>query len=379
MRLEVRDFAHIKHADVEFGDLTALVGPQAAGKSLLLQLWKLALDWDEVVRSLRATGYPLTNRQQLLDAYFGEGMRTAWRRTTRVRINGEPFDPARRLRENQRRRAAKVFFVPAHRALLVSEGWPLPFDRLKADTPAVARLFSQSLYERFTGAEAGDLFPVERTLKRDVRALIDAAVFHGGKVRLQQPGLQKRLELRHGATELPFMTWTAGQREFTPLLLGLYKVLPPRMQRKDPSIDWVIIEEPEMGLHPQAISAVMALVLELLWRGYRVVLSTHAPLILDVIFAMQVLRGSKAGHRRLQQAFGLGDSQNTLGMLKAALAKSTKTYALGFDALGRTSTTDISTLDPGSDEPTVADWGGLTGFSSRFGAAIARAVAEGDA
>ena len=50
------------------------------------------------------------------------------------------------------------------------------------------------------------------------------------------------------------MTWTAGQREFTPLLLGLYHLLPPRKLLKQPHIEWVIVEEPEMGLHPQAIT-----------------------------------------------------------------------------------------------------------------------------
>ena len=38
----------------------------------------------------------------------------------------------------------------------------------------------------------------------------------------------KRLNLIHGESRLPFMTWTAGQREFTPLLLGLYHLLPSR-------------------------------------------------------------------------------------------------------------------------------------------------------
>ncbi len=32
-------------------------------------------------------------------------------------------------------------------------------------------------------------------------------------------------------------------------------------------IDWLIIEEPEMGLHPQAVMVFMLLVLDLLWRG----------------------------------------------------------------------------------------------------------------
>ncbi|HCF59223.1 MAG TPA: hypothetical protein DFS52_14675, partial [Myxococcales bacterium] len=64
----------MKEARIEFGDLTVLVGPQAGGKSLLLQIWKLAIDAGEVVSALRAAGYSLPNPGELLDAYFGEGM-----------------------------------------------------------------------------------------------------------------------------------------------------------------------------------------------------------------------------------------------------------------------------------------------------------------
>jgi energy-coupling factor transporter ATP-binding protein EcfA2 len=372
--LEVRGLAQIAHARIEFGDLTVLVGPQGAGKSLLLQTWKLALDSGEIVSALRDAGSPLSSAEELLDAYYGEGMSVAWGAKTRVLVDDEPMLLRNVLRA--REDPARVFFVPAHRALLMSEGWPAPFMRLKADTPTVARLFSQSLYERFTGRKAGDLFPVERRLKKSVRELIDGAVFHGGRVRLEKAGLQTRLELGYGKTRLPFMTWTAGQREFTPLLLGLYRVLPERRQRKDPEIEWVIIEEPEMGLHPEALNAVMALVLDLLWRGYRVVLSTHSPFVLDVVFALQSLREAKQGARRLREAFGLPGTKEVRASMAAALEKSTRTYFLGFDQRLRVRSRDISSLDPGAEDKATAEWGGLTGFSGRFGRAIAAAVSE---
>lgn len=372
--LEVRKLGQIAHARIEFGDLTVLVGPQAAGKSLLLQTWKLGLDSGEIVSALRDAGTSLENKNELLDAYYGEGMSTAWVGKTRVSINGQPLRPEELL--HARKAEGRVFFVPAHRALLMAEGWPAPFMRLKADTPAVARLFSQSLYDRFTGKQAGDLFPVERRLKQGVRTLIDEAVFHGGTVRLEKAGLQTRLQLGYGKTQLPFMTWTAGQREFTPLLLGLYRVLPERSKRKEEDIEWVIIEEPEMGLHPQALTAVMALVLDLLWRGYRVVLSTHSPVVLDVVFAIQSLRDKKQGARRLREAFGLPAGAENVRFISEALNKSTRTYALEFDEELRVHGRDISSLDPGADDATTSGWGGLTGFSGRFGKAISDAVNE---
>ncbi len=42
--LEVSSFGPIKQGKVEFGDLTILVGPQASGKSLLVQLFKAIED-----------------------------------------------------------------------------------------------------------------------------------------------------------------------------------------------------------------------------------------------------------------------------------------------------------------------------------------------
>lgn len=373
--LEVKNLGQIKRAKIEFGDLTVLVGPQAAGKSLLLQTWKLALDAGEIVQALRAAGLLLSDQVELLDAYFGEGMSAAWTAGTEVLVNGKPLELKRLLHAPAK--VPEVFFVPAHRALLMSEGWPAPFMRLKADTPTVARLFSQSLYDRFTGKEAGDLFPVERRLKESLRELIDKAVFHQWRILLRKSGLETRLALKSGKTTLPYMTWTAGQREFTPLLLGLYRVLPPRRQRKDPDIEWVIIEEPEMGLHPQALSALMALVFDLLWRGYRVVISTHSPFVLDVMFAMRSLQGSSNAVKLLREAFELPSTKEVRGFLGEALTKTTRAYFLEFDEAGdKVRSRDISSLDPGSEDPSVANWGGLTGFSGRFGDAIARAAVE---
>jgi len=42
--LTVRNLGPIRRADIEIGDLTLLVGPQASGKSIFLRLLKLVLD-----------------------------------------------------------------------------------------------------------------------------------------------------------------------------------------------------------------------------------------------------------------------------------------------------------------------------------------------
>ncbi len=377
--LEVKHFAQIDDARVEFGDLTVLVGPQASGKSLLLQWLKIAIDIGEVVFALKEAGHDVKTEKNLLDLTFGEGMSGAWTDgKTEVRFDGSLVSPHSWIRGLKRKQQGSVFFIPAHRALLLAEGWPAPFQKLNADTPVVARLFSQNLYQRFSGRQAASLFPVERILKEEYRNLIDEAVFHGGKVELEKEGLRYRLRLSFDELSLPFMTWTAGQREFTPLLLGLYHVLPPRQVKKRKEIDWVVIEEPEMGLHPQAIAVVMLLVLDLLWRGYKVVISTHSPLVLDIVWAIRRLHEHSARWQLLTHAFRANETQSMHKVMDYALAADYRVYFMDIDQKTRRVTTrDISQLDPDASDNNEATWGGLTGFSSRFGDAVRSAVNEG--
>lgn len=375
--LVVKSFAQIAEASIEFGDLTVLVGAQGTGKSLVLQWLKTALDGKQIVGALADAGQDVSKPDALIDLIFGVGMGGAWSKDTVVTFDKKPIRPLTigKLGDG----AEKLFFIPAHRAMLISDGWAAPFQKLTAETPVVARLFSQNLFDRFTAREGDTLFPLDRVLKKQYRDLIDDAVFHGGKVGLQQDHQHaKRLKLTHGSSQLPFMTWTAGQRELTPLLLGLYHLLPPRNKLKQEHIDWVVIEEPEMGLHPQAITAFMLLVLDLLWRGYRVVLSTHSPLVLTVVWMLRRLRETHARWQLVCDAFGIQpDSRRDLKKVAdAALAANVQTYLLAFGNDGRVRSKDVSSLDPGAQDDDVSGWGGLTGFSSRFGDAVRQAVNE---
>jgi len=379
--LEVKHFAQIEEARIEFGDLTVLVGPQATGKSLLLQWLKIAVDIGEIVFALKEAGHDVKTAKNLLDLTFGEGMSASWTtEKTVVRFDGNSITPSSWTKGLKRKLNGSVFFIPAHRALLLAEGWPAPFLKLNADTPVVARLFSQSLYQRFSGRQAAALFPVERILKEQYRKLIDEAVFHGGKVELEKEGLRYRLRLSFkDGPSLPFMTWTAGQREFTPLLLGLYHVLPPRKEKKLSEVDWVVIEEPEMGLHPHAITVFMLLVLDLLWRGYKVVISTHSPLVLDIVWAIRRLSEYRARWQLLSRAFAVKRPASVREVMEHALKSAYRVYFLEIDPTSRrVSSRDISNLDPGSADNREATWGGLTGFSSQFGEAVRDAVNEAE-
>jgi hypothetical protein len=367
--LHIEDFAHIREVHIEFGDLTVLVGPQATGKSLALQWLKTALDGKHIVAALREAGQEV-EPSILIDLIFGVGMGSAWRKDESVvKLDDKPIKPSSIAALGGAHET--VFFIPAHRAMLISDGWAAPFQKLTAEVPVVARLFSQNLFDRFSRRSGDKLFPLDRVLKKPYRELIDAAVFHGGIVRVEKDAHHtKRLKLTHGSSQLPFMTWTAGQREFTPLLLGLYHMLPERKKTKIESVDWVVIEEPEMGLHPEALRVFMLLVLDLLWRGYRVVISTHSPMVLTAVWMLRRLQEESAAWQRVCDGFGIKRSQQMEPVAKAVLKKELRTYSLALDSEGMVRSKDISSLDPGDDDDEVSGWGGLTGFATTFSRAV---------
>ncbi len=71
--IRVTNLGQIKEADINFGDLTLFVGPQATGKSILLQLIKLLLDSQDIVNNLNNNGYDWEeNTDEFYELYFGD-------------------------------------------------------------------------------------------------------------------------------------------------------------------------------------------------------------------------------------------------------------------------------------------------------------------
>lgn len=378
--LTIKNFAQIESVEVPLRDLVVLVGPQATGKSLVLEMLKLAIDRNRIVRSLKQHGLTWNGPNELVALYFGGGFENSWTKTTRVvHIEHEIS-----IRDLTKARAYKgedaVFYIPAHRTLAIAEGWPRPFAQYQIETPFVARRFSEQLLTSLNQGLVGKgkIFPHDRRLKDAFRRLIDESIFHGATLRLDTARMRKQFVLEYGTSNdsvsatLPFMTWTAGQREFTPMLLGLYHLLPPGNAPKKKEIQWAIVEEPEMGLHPKGIVAVMAVVLDLLARGYKVAISTHSPTVLEVVWGMSRLREHPQGPERLCKMMGLPHRDKKV--LKTAAEALKKTHAvvhLQHSSNGKVLSKDISRLDPGSPDPREWGWGGLTGFSARVAEAIA--------
>ena len=265
-----------------------------------------------------------------------------------------------------------MFFVPSQRALLVGDGWAAPFQKLGTDVPVVARLFSQTLFELISSG--GVFFPAPSRFGQEIHDQIDRAVFHGATVSVCDSVHQRRLCLVRENTRLPYMAWTTGQREFVPLLLGLHYLLPHVKTRKRKHVDWVVIEEPEMGLHPRAITVVLLLVLDLLWRGYRVVLSTHSPHVLAAVWMLQRLKEHHAPWHLVCGAFEVKRDAQMRKVAAEALRKDYRVHYMFFDDAMQVRSKNISSLDVEDADDAISSWGGLAELSSRFGKAVRQAV-----
>ncbi len=381
-QITLRSIGQIRKADVTMGDLTVLVGPQATGKSIFLQLLKLTQDGSAIKQSIKKYGLDWQhNWGNFLSLYFGEGMQGLWSSRSRVKVDSVPVDFDKLIYSRGRTPPESVFLIPAQRVLILKNGWPRPFMDYAAGDPFCVRNFSEhvrQLMEAGLGQGKSAVFPQENRLKKALRDSLDASVFNGAKVDLDRESFQNRLVLDVGSGEarLPYMAWSAGQREFMPLLLGLYWLMPPTKTPKKKDVRWVVIEEPEMGLHPQAISSFMLLVLEMLSRGYRVVLSTHSPSVLDIIWAVRELQGRKARAGALRDLFQFPRWRAGLKeMFSEVLGKKKlRTYFFGKREDGMVTVEDISSLDPGSDREDVAGWGGLSGFSGHAADIVAKVV-----
>jgi hypothetical protein len=269
-----------------------------------------------------------------------------------------------------------MFFIPAQRVLSLREGLTRPFTDYRAGDPFVVREFSEKLHQlvqtEFT--QTPDLFPKSNRLKKDLRDLLDQHIFGGFGLKTSTDRFQRRMVLNSPGSDanLPYLVWSAGQREFVPLLLGLYWLIPAAKVTRRAKLEWVVIEELEMGLHPNAISVTMLLVLELLTRGYKVCLSTHSPHVLDVVWALRVIREQGGSANDVLDLFDLPRTAPMKTLAQQVLKKDTKVYY--FQRGGAVH--DISRLDPGADNTAESGWGGLSEFSGRVGEVVARVAAR---
>ncbi len=378
--LIVNHLAHITEAEITFGDLTVFVGPQAGGKSLLAQLWKLHLDSGFIQSRLRTFGHVWRVWSDFLRLYFGRGYEGIWQGTY-VEVDGQPVVPDKILSTyrgiipNER-----VFYIPARRelSLVYGRGWPLPFGGFDDGTPYVLCQYSEEmrlfLDKKFPGPDS-IIFPAKYWLPQYLQEQLAASVYPGVVLRVDV-ARQRRLilEIQKKRTRLPIDSWTAGQREFTPLLLAfdyLFSLKKSPGQR----YEWIVIEEPERSLHPQAIVGVIQSLLHLLCMGYKVVLMTHSPIVVEWAWLMQRLKTVplKIGQEALLEYLGISQVSQTAKIIAEGLKKEIRIL---FFRRGDTEATvvDISFPTAWDANPDIAEWGGLATPTERARRILSRAL-----
>lgn len=373
-RVRMNNVGPINEADVTLGDLTVLVGPQATGKSVFLQVLKLIVDFPAIQAELRHFNIDWQgNPQSFFELYFGDGMGDLWGPKSKLWVDSETRSlPDFTKSPGNRSKDERLFFIPAQRVMSLRDGLTRPFTDYRAGDPFALREFSEKLHGLVQNEFGKDpaLFPKANRLNKPLREPLVEHVFGGFGLNVDAEKFQKRIVLSPpaGGKSLPYLVWSAGQREFVPLLLGLYWLLPPGKVSIRGKLEWVVIEELEMGLHPKAISAALALVFELLSRGYRVCLSTHSPHVLDVVWGLQFLKANGGTQKEVLDILGIKPSTSTHKLAESALGKTFKVHSFRRNARVE----DISGLDPMSESKEEAGWGGLTEFSGRVGDVVAK-------
>lgn len=380
--IKLTNLGPIKRADVAFGDLNVFVGPQATGKSIFLQLIKLLVDQTAIQDELRRFNIHWNDDPvSFFELYFGEGLGEIWHGSSALQVDGKDEDLRRMAKASRKRQKdEQLFFIPAQRVLSLREGLTRPFTDYRSGDPFVVREFSERLHGLVQNEFGRDpaLFPKTNRLHRSLRRLLSENIFGDFQLAVGEEKFQKRIVLNppgKGGKPLPYLVWSAGQREFVPLLLGFYWLIPPAKISRRGKLNWVVIEELEMGLHPKAITSTIALVLELLSRDYRVCLSTHSPHVLDVVWALQFLRDNGGTARDVLDIFQLERNGSMQDLAESALKK--KIVVNYFQRNGEVR--DISSLDPGSDSVEESGWGGLTEFSGHVGDIVARVARRAQA
>lgn len=393
VRLRLQNLGPIAEADLRFKDLTVFVGPQASGKSIALQFLKLALDLDSVHGTMLNYGLDWDDTSAtFFDRYLGEGMSSVWNEGSSVQLDGKSYalraltrakGLSRRASPDAGASKSRVFYIPAQRVMIARDGITRPFTDYRTADPFVLREFSQLMHEivqNELSKGGAKLFPKSQRFNEALKKVVSDHIYGGWEVILDASSGARELALvppasARGAsspTSLKYMAWSAGQREFTPLLFGLYRLIPSGATRTKIPLTHVVLEEPESGLHPRAIAGVLAFVLELLRRGYKVAISTHSLFFVEAVWALARLREHGGTGTDVVEML-LGRRSSTIAEAAAAALK--KEYAVYYFDRG-SKVQDISSLDLGSEVEPMANWGGLISFSERVERVIARTAAR---
>ena len=379
--LNIKNFGPIAEAHIGLNDLTILIGAQASGKSLCLELLKLLIDKKFITATMDRYNYVISkNPDNILNFYFGEGLSKMWTETTQIHYQGKCYTRQSLLGKGKAESKEGVFYIPAQRILSVSDGRPKSFMEYDSSTPFVLRQFSETLriFLQFGLSGGKTVFPLKNRLKTGIKKSLQGSIFHDGKVIIDDTTSQKKMQLSVNDMNIPFMAWSAGQKEFMPLLMAFYCLSGPPQNVVDKSqYRYVVLEEPEMGLHPRAIQSVLLQTLELVQNGYKVILSTHSQVLLEFVWAFRVISRSSATSAQkenmLLRMFEMEDFDSIKNMMNGVFSKNISTYYFS-NRDGGVKTIDISSLDVTSEDTDISDWGGLSQFSGKASEIVSQVI-----
>lgn len=379
--LYIKNWGPISEAHIRLGDFTILTGAQASGKSLCLQLFKLLKDKVFVASTMDRYNYVVSkNPDNILNFYFGDGLSRLWTYETEISDGERSYNKSCLLGKGDQGAKESVFYIPAQRIISVSDGRPKNFMEYDAATPFVLRQFSETLRMFFQYGFNGSriVFPMPNRLKSGIKSSLQDSIFHSGKVTIDESSGQKKIQLSLAGMNIPFMAWSAGQKEFMPLLMAFYCLSGPPQNVVDRNkYRYVVLEEPEMGLHPRAIQSVLLQTLELVQNGYKVLLSTHSQVLLEFAWAFNVISDSDATpeqkEKLLRRMFGVEHYESIGNMMKGIFEKCIHTYYFSDKGNGVKSV-DISSLDVVSEDTDISDWGGLSQFSGKASEVVSKVI-----
>lgn len=379
-QFSIKNLGPISEASVEFGDLTFLVGPQATGKSLFLETLKLVSDRDHIVRTLDTYSYVTGRVENILNAYYGDGMSKLWREETSATYGERTYSGTSWLLEKDHEPSPKesLLYIPAQRILSISDGRPKNFMEFDAATPYVLRHFSEAL--RLFFGQVTLMGDGMIGFKSDVGgehhqtilySRAEQEIFNHADITIEEDRGQKKLFQRIDGMRVPFMSWSTGQKEFIPLLFVFYRLVDGEPYKGEP-YKYVIIEEPEMGLHPRAINTIILQLLIFMQAGYRIIVSTHSPMFLEFAWAFNFLQSLKMAHFNEALAEILSMDYWEMSMTDKVSTKTIRTYFFQRNSDGKVSTKDISSLDVDDDDTIISEWGGLSSFASKASEVVSK-------
>ena len=398
----VENLGPIAKADVTFGDLTILTGPQASGKTLFLETFKLVKDFADVI-----TNYIEQNSdvkfEDLLNYFYGDGMNKIISQQTEIIYNNEHTDiksiinkslsfklhkdfamsmpllfptamlwtsknvvnylaEGTNLSESDKESIKalaeaireKIFFVPAQRSSAISEGRIL-LSRDFVNSPYVLVKFSGYLQQFVKTQQYGIIR----------EAIKDYDFLKNAEINMRRTAGSPRLEMTVDNQTVPYMAWSTGQREFTPLLMAL-----DYFESID-NKEYIVIEEPELGLHPRAIIEFMFTVLKLMKKGVKVIISTHSSTPLDFVWAMNHLKEQNVDVANIAEMFDF--EINDKSVFDGLAEKIINVYYFSLDKeTHKVYSKDISSLDVYSEDEDVSNWGGMSLSADRAGGIVSK-------